>query len=128
MFEAEMNQVSEKARACSIPLDALDHLTGVTPPAEVFDRCPRCRAEEPLKFEGEVFCLKCSWDSVDIHAEALAAAQIYQCQARANRKCGEQREKAQGMPSVRVSPQAKLLWNPDRVNEAGAANQRSSVA
>ncbi len=57
-------------------LDALNRSLGVKTPAQVFKNCPGCKNEELLEFEGEVLCTRCSWDSVLIHAEVLAEAQI----------------------------------------------------
>ena len=64
-------------------LDVMNRRLGVKIPSEVFKSCPRCRKEELLIFEGEVFCLSCNWDSVELHAEALALAQLYRQQKKA---------------------------------------------
>lgn len=31
--------------------------------------CPRCKSKELLKFEGDHFCLECSWDSLKMSVE-----------------------------------------------------------
>jgi hypothetical protein len=58
-------------------LDVMNRRLGVKIPSDVFTSCPRCRKSDLLTFEGEVFCLSCNWDSVDIHAEALALAELH---------------------------------------------------
>jgi hypothetical protein len=64
-------------------LDSLNRWLGVKTPAEVFKSCPGCKNAELLEFEGEVFCDRCSWDSVLIHAEVLAEAQLLKQRKRA---------------------------------------------
>ena len=56
---------------------------GSRPRAEVFKSCPGCKNKELLEFEGEVFCARCSWDSILIHAEVLAEAQLLRQRRRA---------------------------------------------
>ena len=63
-------------------LDVMNRRLGVRIPSEVFTSCPRCKKSELLTFEGEVFCLGCNWDSVDIHAEALSLAELHRQQRR----------------------------------------------
>jgi len=46
----------------------------VRPPAQVFSKCPRCKSDDLYKFEGDVFCFGCEWNSVDLYAAALADA------------------------------------------------------
>lgn len=36
------------------------------PAAGVFKLCPRCASPNVLKFEGEIFCNFCGWDSVQL--------------------------------------------------------------
>jgi len=55
-------------------LDAMNQMLGLKTPAQIFKNCPKCKCADLLEFEGEVFCNRCPWDSVIIHAEALAAA------------------------------------------------------
>ncbi|MGK5086892.1 hypothetical protein WDW86_04990 [Bdellovibrionota bacterium FG-2] len=38
-------------------------------PSEVFKECPRCESPKLLRFEGEVFCLCCDWDSIKLHMD-----------------------------------------------------------
>ena len=57
-------------------LDLMNRITGVKSPAEVLKSCPKCKNANLFKFEGEAFCTKCNWDSVDIHAELLAEAHL----------------------------------------------------
>ncbi len=88
-------------------LDSLNKGLGVRTPAEVFKKCLRCRSADLLDFEGEVFCLKCNWDSVVIHAEALAAAQIR-----------KQQRKGQVVPISRASaPYIRMLMQPQEPRE-----------
>lgn len=69
-------------------LDALNQFLGLKTPEQVFKKCPKCRTDDLFKFECEVFCQRCSWDSVIIHAEALAAAQLRWQQKRAKNSKG----------------------------------------
>ena len=43
-------------------------------PGKIFKFCPRCRSPNLLKFDGEVFCNYCSWDSVLLQVECKDAA------------------------------------------------------
>jgi hypothetical protein len=40
-------------------------------PVDVFPYCPSCETKELLRFDGELFCLKCPWDSLALSAEAI---------------------------------------------------------
>ena len=55
-------------------LDSLNEQLGVKTPAQIFTKCPRCKRDDLLEFEGEVFCNHCPWDSVLMNAEVLALA------------------------------------------------------
>lgn len=37
---------------------------------EVFSRCPACESHHLLAEVGEVFCLQCDWNSIEIQVEA----------------------------------------------------------
>ncbi|MDB5036780.1 MAG: hypothetical protein JWQ35_308 [Bacteriovoracaceae bacterium] len=37
-------------------------------PAEVFKVCPICDCRKLIRFDGEVFCNGCDWNSVEINA------------------------------------------------------------
>jgi hypothetical protein len=70
-------------------LDIMNRWLGVKTPAEAFKNCLRCKSSDLFEFEGEVFCNKCNWDSVLIHAEALALAQLRMQHNRARQNRGE---------------------------------------
>lgn len=38
--------------------------------SEVFSSCPACESPNLIKFEDEVICSYCSWDSISIRVEA----------------------------------------------------------
>ena len=67
-------------------LDVMNRITGVKKPSDVFKTCPNqnCENADLLVFEAEVFCLKCNWDSVAIHAEVLAEVQLRRLEERAS--------------------------------------------
>lgn len=65
-------------------LDTFNKILGVRTPVEVFRCCPRCKCPRLFDFEGEVFCQRCSWTSIDIHAEVLADVQLRRQQERAD--------------------------------------------
>lgn len=52
--------------------------TLVRAPATVFQRCPECESPNLMRFEGEVICEYCGWDSISLHLEARLSAQNYQ--------------------------------------------------
>ena len=70
-------------------LDIFNKTLGVIPPAEVFHSCPRCKSGDLFVFEGEVFCQRCAWDSVSVHAEVLADAQLRSQQRHADGESAE---------------------------------------
>ena len=57
-------------------MDVMNKWLNVKTPAEVFTSCPHCRSKSLFDFEGEIFCNGCNWDSIEVHAEILAVAQI----------------------------------------------------
>ena len=40
-------------------------------------RCPRCKHEHLLEFEGDAFCMKCSWDSIGANVESLGLLSLF---------------------------------------------------
>lgn len=46
----------------------------VKKPSDVFSKCPKCGSPNLLKFEGDVFCNYCQWDSIILRAEAEFSA------------------------------------------------------
>jgi hypothetical protein len=65
-------------------LNSFNKLLGVIPPAEAFKSCPRCKSTKLFDFEGEVFCQRCEWDSVALHAEILAEVRLRRKQTQAD--------------------------------------------
>ena len=43
----------------------------VANPGTVFRACPKCKSLNLLKYEGEVMCTGCDWDSIGLHVEAM---------------------------------------------------------
>ena len=40
-------------------------------PVDVFHSCPYCESAQLIKFEEEVICQSCDWNSIATHIEAL---------------------------------------------------------
>lgn len=47
---------------------ALHFLSRVTP-ADVFPFCIRCKSKDVFKFEGDIFCNPCGWNSIELRVE-----------------------------------------------------------
>lgn len=41
------------------------------------NRCPRCRHRDLLEFEGDAFCMKCSWDSIGANVDSLGLNRLF---------------------------------------------------
>jgi hypothetical protein len=100
-------------------LDAINQVLGMKTPAQVFKKCFRCKGSDLLEFEGEVFCQRCSWDSVVIHAEALAVAM-------ANAKRGKRRKSGVQIKAAPVSsgstPYLHLFLPSESQSEGGQSS------
>ncbi|MGE4107365.1 MAG: primase-helicase zinc-binding domain-containing protein [Bacteriovoracia bacterium] len=38
-------------------------------PSDIFKHCPHCKSRDQFRFDGEVFCNSCGWNSVLVSAE-----------------------------------------------------------
>lgn len=47
-------------------------------PTNVFNFCPACDSPNVFKFEGEVFCEYCDWNSIEVNFEARLSANAYE--------------------------------------------------
>ena len=101
-------------------LDVLNQWLGVKTPAEVFNNCAICKDNHLMEFEGEVFCTRCTWDSVLINAEILAAAQLRWQQKRGTAKEGVKKA------IFRVSAPYVSLFFPNETNVEGSVNSFGS--
>jgi len=50
---------------------------GVRTPAKAFSSCPYCERQDIFKFDGQVFCNHCGWNSLSAHCEAIDLAHSY---------------------------------------------------
>lgn len=41
------------------------------------NRCPRCKHRDLLAFEGDAFCMKCNWDSVEANVDSLGLNRLF---------------------------------------------------
>lgn len=39
--------------------------------------CPRCKHRDLLDFEGDAFCLKCNWDSIEANVDSLGLNRLF---------------------------------------------------
>lgn len=80
-------------------------------PAEAFKQCPACESPNLIKFEGDVICGYCDWNSIGLRVEARFAARrteglgtIESISAREDAAAEQAQELIYGSPFLNYGP------------------------
>lgn len=46
------------------------HYFNENAPADVLSRCAKCKSDDVFKFEGDLFCNPCGWNSIEARVES----------------------------------------------------------